>query len=234
METTSQLRPFFETHNGILYQNSCLEIMRNFDDKSIDFVFTDPPYNVNKPYDSYNDNLPASDYIDFLNEIICEIKRITKNGFCFLVGYKILKIVWDLMPEARLVIIQKRAIGSYDKYYFHQYFGLLATAEPYLRTYDLWTDIRLPTEGYFFREKRYDHPAYTGKALTKKVIDVYSKEDDIVLDPFAGTGTTAVACEELSRKWIAIEISQYYCDIAKARLKQIEEGFQERLWVEEN
>ena len=47
-----------------------------------------------------------------------------------------------------------------------------------------------------------------------------SKEKQIVLDPFLGSGTTAVACKQLNRKCLGIEISKEYCDIANKRLQQ--------------
>ncbi|GAG11036.1 unnamed protein product, partial [marine sediment metagenome] len=47
-----------------------------------------------------------------------------------------------------------------------------------------------------------------------------SKTTDTVLDPFLGSGTTAVACERLNRKWIGIEISEDYCQIAKERIER--------------
>lgn len=54
--------------------------------------------------------------------------------------------------------------------------------------------------------------------LVKELIYFYSDEDDLVLDPFLGSGTTAVACERLNRRWIGIEISEEYCKIAKERI----------------
>ena len=47
-----------------------------------------------------------------------------------------------------------------------------------------------------------------------------SNEGDLICDPFIGSGTTAVACKQLNRKFIGIEIEQKYCDIAKKRLEQ--------------
>jgi len=54
------------------------------------------------------------------------------------------------------------------------------------------------------------------------LITVGSREGDVILDPFLGTGTTAVAAKMLGRRYIGYEIDAGYCDIAKARLKQIE------------
>ena len=52
------------------------------------------------------------------------------------------------------------------------------------------------------------------------IINTYSKENNIILDPFLGSGTTAVACKELNRNYIGIEISPEYCKIAERRLAQ--------------
>ena len=54
--------------------------------------------------------------------------------------------------------------------------------------------------------------------LPLKAIKILSYKNDIVLDPFIGSGTTAIACERLNRRWIGIEISEKYCEIAKERI----------------
>ena len=56
--------------------------------------------------------------------------------------------------------------------------------------------------------------------IIKKIINRFSNENDIVLDCFSGSGTTAVACKNLGRKFIGIEISPEYCKIAEDRLRQ--------------
>jgi len=72
-------------------------------------------------------------------------------------------------------------------------------------------------------ERRYKHPTQKPLKLIKYIIRKYTKKDDIILDPFLGSGTTAVACKELGRRYIGIEISEKYCEIAKNRIKAIPE-----------
>ena len=53
-----------------------------------------------------------------------------------------------------------------------------------------------------------------------KLIQIHSQPDMVVLDPFMGSGTTGVACKELGRKFIGIEINEKYCQIAQRRIEQ--------------
>ena len=71
---------------------------------------------------------------------------------------------------------------------------------------------------YSFYEKVSDHPTEKPLALIERIIQIASKEGDLVLDPFLGSGTTAVACEVLKRRWIGIEIDPEYCNVARRRL----------------
>jgi len=63
------------------------------------------------------------------------------------------------------------------------------------------------------------HPAEKPVDLISFLIEASSRENDLILDPFIGSGTTVVACEKLNRRWIGIEISKKYCEIAKQRIK---------------
>jgi site-specific DNA-methyltransferase (adenine-specific) len=62
------------------------------------------------------------------------------------------------------------------------------------------------------------HPTQKPLALMKWIIETYTQPNDIILDPFAGSGTTLVACAELGRKYIGIEISPEYCNLIERRL----------------
>ena len=77
---------------------------------------------------------------------------------------------------------------------------------------------------YSFREEqRFTHNTQKPAALIENIIKDSSNEKHLILDPFLGSGTTAVACKRLNRRFIGIEISEKYCEIAKNRL-QIKEA----------
>jgi adenine-specific DNA-methyltransferase len=64
------------------------------------------------------------------------------------------------------------------------------------------------------------HPTQKPVESLKAIIEAYSKPGDVVLDPFAGSGSTAVAAQELERFYIGIEKDPNYAQIAQTRLKQ--------------
>ncbi|RIK30968.1 MAG: SAM-dependent methyltransferase [Chloroflexi bacterium] len=70
--------------------------------------------------------------------------------------------------------------------------------------------------------RRVGHPAPFPIELAQRVIQLYSYLDDVVLDPFMGSGTTCVAAKQLGRKYIGFDISEEYCAIARERLEKTE------------
>lgn len=79
----------------------------------------------------------------------------------------------------------------------------------------VWNDVSSPRKAYHLK-----HGATFSEALAERVIKMYSKEDDIVLDPFLGVGTTLVAAKKLNRQGFGIEIYDYFVEIAKEVLSQ--------------
>lgn len=86
-------------------------------------------------------------------------------------------------------------------------------------TKSIWT---FPTES----AKRVGHPAPFPLELPYRLIQLYSFKDDIVLDPFCGSGTTCLAAQKLNRYYIGYEIDKKYVNLAKKRLQQKEMDFQ--------
>jgi len=63
------------------------------------------------------------------------------------------------------------------------------------------------------------HLAPYPKELSDKIVKYYSYVEDLVLDPFMGSGTTAISCVDLGRKYLGVEIHQEYIDMAENRIK---------------
>ena len=78
---------------------------------------------------------------------------------------------------------------------------------------DVWTDID------FYKEKR-EHSTQKPLKLIERLVKASSNEGDIVLDPFLGSGSTAVVSKQLNRKFIGVEVDKDYCEYAKRRLRE--------------
>lgn len=70
--------------------------------------------------------------------------------------------------------------------------------------------------------ERVNHPTQKPVKLIERLTLASSNENDLILDPFVGSGTTAVACKKLKRNYIGIEIDPEYCKIAEARIKAVQ------------
>lgn len=90
------------------------------------------------------------------------------------------------------------------------------TIGEYGMRYNIWKG---NTAGQENMCKHLAHPAQFPLWLARDQIFSWTNEDDVVLDPFIGSGTTACACKELKRHFIGIEIDEGYCKIAKERIK---------------
>jgi site-specific DNA-methyltransferase (adenine-specific) len=216
------------------------EVMKGIPDKSIDLVLTDPPYKivVNRMGDGTGfykktnhlakiDESFGSDFepLDFLNIVINK----SKNGLLVWSSQSLLldyinfainnKLKWDLMFWHK--------INCCPNHYNH----LMVDTEYCIRIY--------PRGAYFNNNLKYidyhkyfiepvqhikGHPTPKPMNIIKKQIELFSKKEDIILDLFLGSGTLAVACKELGRRYIGIEISPEYCEIARNRVKAISES----------
>ncbi len=86
---------------------------------------------------------------------------------------------------------------------------------------DWWTDIKYihsPTD-----KERLGYPTQKSEALLERIIKSSSNINDIVLDPFSGSGTTIAVAHKLARRWIGIEISTVACNLMRDRMKGLDE-----------
>ena len=84
---------------------------------------------------------------------------------------------------------------------------------------DVWNDIHRIRH----KKRRNEHPCQLSIPLLERLILMTTDEGDIVLDPFMGTGTTAVAAKQLGRKYIGIDIDPDYVSIAKKNIQSVKE-----------
>jgi site-specific DNA-methyltransferase (adenine-specific) len=217
------------------YHGDCLDILKTIPDNYINFVLTDPPYNIAR---ANNFNTMGRRGIDFgewdkgfdLFSYIKEVPRIlSKNGsivifndwknvgdiarFCEGVGLEIKDMLrWEKsnpMPRNR----DRRYITDYEVAVWCVNKGAKWTFnrqdEKYQRP--LFKGSLTP------QSERTEHTTQKPLYLMEELIKIHSNEGDIVLDMFAGSGTTGEACFRLGRKYIMIEKDDNYFKIIKER-----------------
>ena len=221
-----------------LYRGDCLELMKDLPDGSIDLVLTDPPYLINyktkrrkdkthrfcKPIiNDNNDQL----IIDFIYESYRVLKDNTAF-YCFCspdtveffkysiqqAGFKIKNIiVW---------VKNNWTAGDLKAQYGKQY-ELIIYANKGRRELN---GKRISDVWYFDRVagKKQLHQNQKPLELIQQIIEKSSKENDLVLDPFMGSGSTGVACINTNRNFIGIEKDETYFKIAKKRIDEAEKS----------
>lgn len=234
---------------GTLYLGDSKELIKNIPDNSVDLILTDPPYfyesinnkkkyesksKVNAVFNKLNDDLnliQANKNID-IEFYLNEFKRISKSQ---------LFLIWMNKEQIFYYIKWVKENGYYFDFYIWEKLNPLPSnnfiyqdKEFCIVIYKYEWNMRVPnylTE--YENKKTFFHSPIgqesNGHPTPKPIKDIeflirkYSKKSDIVFDPFMGSGTTAVACENLERKWIGVEIIPKYFDIAKNRTTNIQQ-----------
>lgn len=210
----------YDKPEGLIICGDCREILPKFLTQSIDLAWTDPPYNCGKDYGIYKDNLNRNDYLRFLARVYVHLKRLAR-GICTYTPKQYMLDFWNILgPEFKQIILSFSPEGARRWGFTSQFSSLFTNVTPVVYTKDVWHNCQCPGLGYFFKENTFGHPGYTSVDVSKRVLVSFSKESEIVLDPFFGTGSTAVAAKELGRRFIGIEINREYCEIAIKRLAQ--------------
>ncbi len=205
----------------------CLEVMKQMPDKCVDLVLTDPPYGIEyKSNWGTNHELIANDNnLDWLSRFTLELSRVVKTDahlyiFCNMNCLEQFKEEFSRYFKLKNILVwDKQSFGAGDTTgagYAPQYELVLffSSGKNKLNSERIGEVIRVPRT---FNEL---HPTQKPVELMKLLVSNSSNENEIVFDPFLGSGTTAVACKQLGRNYIGIELSEKYCAIANERLAQ--------------
>jgi len=213
------MRPYYDSGGVTIFLGDCRDILPQLP-LPVTHVMADPPYNVGKDYGAKgSDRLPEDEYRGLI-EGVSAWSHLSARSQTWLAPKKHLRFYLSAFPSAHLVVIRRGAGGPLRDGWSDQYDLLLATGKPLQVFRDLWDDIRLKGEGYFFREDDYGHPGYTPAPIIRRCISLFTETGETVLDPFAGSGTTGRAAKDLGRKAILIEREERWCEVAAQRMSQ--------------
>lgn len=202
----------------------CLEGFKKLGNESIDLIFTDPPYGLNKNGISNDSNL------DLYYTILPECNRVLKSDSFFITFFstKYLPFVFKNNPFKYfwnfVLYCPNGQVNSPIGYTKYMSCIVFKKGNPKMikRSKDIFVDTpgRMvePDEGYI------DHPTPKPKSFIMEILKMFSKEEDLVLDPFTGSGATAVACKLTNRKFIGFEIEKKYHQLSIKRLEKFENG----------
>lgn len=101
---------------------------------------------------------------------------------------------------------------------------------------NIWNDISVP---FWSMPENTDHPTQKPEKLLAKIILASTNKGDIIFDPFIGSGTTAVVAKKLGRKYVGVEVDEFYCCLAEKRLELAEknkriQGYEDGVFWERN
>ncbi|MBI3585842.1 MAG: site-specific DNA-methyltransferase [Ignavibacteriales bacterium] len=227
--------------------------------KKVDLTFLDPPFNQDKEYAEWDDDLPEDEYWRHMQEVCSKVSEITRTGgsIYFMQREKNAEQVLRCLRESgwvfqNLIIWKKKTSAIPGIYRYGKHYQIIAFAtkgkrarvfhrlridpplpkgykyerEDGMYVTDVWDDIRELTSGYFsgdeaLRDKNGNrqHKQQSPIQLLIRIILSSTKPGDVVLDPFAGTGTTLVVAHQLQRIGIGVELDKANVRLIQKRLE---------------
>lgn len=232
-----------------LFNCDCIEGMKKIKDNSIHLIVTDPPYNLGNFMKNRDtnlgkmrenffgsagwDDLDANTWEKYMDSFFESSARVIKCGGTMIIFMAIIKVetiiklaekhgfyykttgIWhktNPMPrnmnlhfvnstEAWIYFTYKKRTGTFnnDGALFHDFIETSVTSNG---------------------ERKYGkHPTQKPEALIQHFVEILSNTDEIVLDPFMGSGTTGVVAKKTGRNFIGVELDKKYFKLAKARIE---------------
>ena len=219
------MKVYYEEENIQIYNADCLEVLPQLE--KVDLCLTDPPYGIGFVYQEKEKTNNPEDYHKFIMPFFNEMKRVSKKFVAMAQATKYMRYFWQWYGDnIRIFIGYKTFVSLRNTFMNYAY-------EPWV--FYLQKDIDIRINGKPDRNLDWvkcdtaglrnpnnlerQHPSPKPVSMLKAIINNFTNPNDLILDPFLGSGTTAVACKELGRRCIGIEINSTYCDIAIKRLK---------------
>ena len=234
----------------MLIQKDCIEGLKELEDNSVNCIVTSPPYNkkgllgktklgnqiwgkFNIDYNTYGDDMPEEEYQSWMVALLNECHRVIIPDGSIFFNHKPRRyknrsylptdfiqhsnaelyqlIIWDRRnsPNIRNDVLVPCTEHIYwlckDKPKVFR-----DSIQPEYKT-EVWN---------ITPERQKKHPAPFPEQLVRNCIQLTTEEGDLVLDPFMGSGTTALVSQNLNRKWMGFEIDEKYATITNERIKE--------------
>lgn len=237
--------------NYSLLNGDCIEKMKKIQSSTIDLIITDPPYNLGKFMADRDTNLGKMrenffgvagwDDLDYkewkksMNKFLHQAARVIKDGGSMIVFMSIIKV------ETLINIAQKNGfyykttgiwhksnpmprnmnlhfVNSTESWVYFTYRARTGTFNNSGKVLHDFIETSVTPQG----ERKYGkHPTQKPEQLMEHFVTILSNEDDTILDPFMGSGSTGVVAVRNNRKFIGIELDDNYFNIAQSRIQEV-------------
>ena len=215
----------YKDSHGMLFHGDCLEIMKNIEDKTADFVLTDIPYaEVNRSsnglrnLDKGNADVLTFDLYSFLKELY----RITSNSICIFCGREQFSTIYSFFANkkgtVRPIVWEKTNPSPMNGQ--HIYLSGVEFAVWFKKSGGGTFNAHCKNVVFRYPNGRSKlHPTEKNHDLLRDLILDNTNEHDVVFDPCCGSGSHCYVAKNLNRRFIGIELDENYFNIAKGRME---------------
>jgi DNA modification methylase len=236
-----------------IIQGDCLEVLEQIPANSMDLVVADPPYNLGKDYGNNHDLIGFEEYLHFSRKWLrLAHEKLKPNGTIYVcMGVRFVSYLYHILDQEIGMYFNSWITWHYTqgigktKGFSPRHDDILMFTKSEKFKFNL-DNVRIPQK--YFRERnnmaganpgdvwqfshvhysnpeRENHPTQKPEGLIERMILASSDENDSVLDPFLGSGTTARVCQQLNRNCIGIELNPVFVEMAENRLGKSFDGF---------
>ena len=215
----------YKDSHGMLFHGDCLEIMKNIEDKTADFVLTDIPYaEVNRSSNGLrNLDKGNADVLTFnLYSFLEELYRITSNSICVFCGREQFSTIYSFFANkkgtVRPIVWEKTNPSPMNGQ--HIYLSGVEFAVWFKKSGGGTFNARCKNVVFRYPNGRSKlHPTEKNHDLLRDLILDNTNEHDVVFDPCCGSGSHCYVAKNLNRRFIGIELDENYFNIAKERIE---------------
>lgn len=230
-----------------------LNLFKEIENSSIDLIIADPPYNLGKNYGNNHDLKVFSEYLEFTRAWLSESKRVLKpEGTIYVfMGVRFISYLYDVLDRELTMFFNSWIVWHYTqglgktRGFSPRHDDILMFTKSNEFTFNL-DSVRVPQKYYrernnmrganpgdvwrfshvhYCNSNRQNHPTQKPEGLIERMALASSNENEVVLDPFFGSGTTLRVCQQLNRRAIGFELNPEYVAMANSRLNEAFVGF---------
>jgi site-specific DNA-methyltransferase (adenine-specific) len=212
--------------NNQILSGDCISVMKTFPKNSVDLIITDPPYGDNVAYGFGHKTIKNNENPLINCSALTECYRILKKNSSLYIftNWKHYPFLTEFILrytsfKIRHLLIWKKHNFGLGWAFRHQY-EMILVLEKGKPKYHL-TDFSDVQNCSHINHNTGTHPHEKPVDLLIKMILHSSKENALVLDPFCGSGSVCVACQQVNRKWLGIELDERYFAMAQNRTKKL-------------